>query len=127
MAGLDVRGIAWPFRFGPRGHANRVQGVARIKQNLEGIAMTRIGERFRERGFGTVGYRLVLRNTTSQGMVLIVGLTEDGLARWERRAEVYGVTWRREDTQTGSATYLDIPFEVKDLQDGDVAVAKIGE
>jgi len=128
MAGLNVRGFSWPFTFGPRGHANRVEGVSRIKQNLIGIVMTRAGERIRERDFGAFGFELVGRNMTESRLAAVAGFSQDSMSNWEPRATIHTVTATQHDRIDGNAVIIKVPFEVKQL-DGveDVAEAKIGE
>ena len=131
MSGLNLRGFASPFRFGPAGHANRAKGLKRIEENLIGIALTKKGEHVRERAFGTIGYGMVLRNLNTAGLALITSLSEDAFAEYEPNAAVSRVTWERTATQDGSALYLKVPYFVKELTGSETnsgtAEAKIGE
>ncbi len=128
MPGLDIQGFASPFRFGPRGHANRVKGLKRIKENIVGIALTRLGERIREREIGTIGYSLVMRNPTPSAMTLVVGLTKEAITVWEPRVILRHVTWLRQSVDSGSHTFIKVFYELRDFRDEDqVAEFKIGD
>ena len=127
MAREEITGIAWPLQFGPRGHVNRVKGKRRIQQNLEGIALTKVGERLRERDFGTIGYTLVMRNLTDARKILVSGLSADAMAEFEPRALVHDVRIERRDTQSGRVHYLITPYEIRGTEEGGTGEFKIGE
>lgn len=127
MARENIRGIAWPFRFGPLGHPNRISGQKRLRQNLEGIALTRVGERFRERDFGTIGYSLVMRNLSDARRTLVSGLSADAMALYEPRVVVHDVRIERRDTPSGHANFLLVPYEVRGTEEGDIGEFKIGD
>jgi len=128
MPGLDVQGIAWPFRFGPLGHANRVKGRERLSQNLVGIVLTKLGERFREKKFGTIGYQLVLRNVTATRMNFVTTLVSDSIALWEPRVFVSQISWVKRQLPRGEGgLFVRIPWEIKQINMSDIAEAKIGE
>jgi phage baseplate assembly protein W len=127
--GLNVKGVARPFRFGPRGHANRVEKEARIKQNLEGIALTKKGERLREKDFGTVGYDLIFRNLTEARLHLIENLVADAIVNYEPRALLHDITSSKEENPDGSqATVIKVQYEIPELPELDMQLgeAKIG-
>ena len=126
--GLIVKGVSWPFKWGPRGHANRVEKTARIRENLEALAMFKKGERIRERDVGTIGHSLMGRNTTSSKMALVISMAQETMAKYEPNATILpGVSWSQSDRTSGTITYLKVPFEVKAFQEEDVAESKIGE
>lgn len=119
--------MAWPFQFGPLGHANRSKGLARLKQNLGGIALTKIGERFRERAFGTIGYSLVMRNLTDARSILVAGMSADAMTLYEPRVVVHDVRVERRELKSGFANFLFVPFKVRGTEEGDIGEFKIGD
>ena len=127
MPGLEVSGFAWPFRFGPLGHPNRKTQQGKIEQNIVGTALTAIGEHFREKGFGTIGYRAVFKNLNSTRLTYILGLVEDACIEFEPRVILGNLSWEKREDYEGSAIYITIPYKIRETGQTGVAEAKLGE
>lgn len=126
--GLNIQGFAWPFKFGSTGHANRSKGIKRLKQNLEAIALSEIGERYREKHIGTISYRMIFRNPNSTKLGLITALTQDAIIEQEPRVRLTKkITYKTRSTKSGTSLILLIPFEIRDTGDDDIAEAQLGE
>lgn len=108
-----VVGFSFPFSFGPTGSAKSRSGVSKLVQNMQVIALTRRGERPREKGAGTIGYSLTYRNFRACRLSLVLALVHIGVTEQEPRVAIHDHSIN-EKTQTDGAGVVSIilPFEV---------------
>jgi len=126
MSLSDVKGIAFPFRFGANGHIVRVNGIDKIKDNLKGLVLTRLGERVMEPAIGTIGYQRLFRNHTDAQKRIVERLVRDAISRFENRVLVRSVDISERQYQSGSAIIIEVQFKVRDTQESDSFTIRIG-
>lgn len=92
MSTDTYRGLAFPFRFGPRGHIERASGTEKIRQSLQMIGTTYLGERLYSPEIGTALRSAVFRFNDVVTARLIESLLTEAIALNEPRVRVLDVT-----------------------------------
>lgn len=111
---MEPRGIRFPFQFGAAGGVRVVEGVDKVKSNLECLVRTDQKERVIRKDVGTVGYKAVFRSFRSAGSGLIRDLVFEAVAKYERRALLDDVLLVEREDKDGTSTYIDLRFVFKE-------------
>jgi phage baseplate assembly protein W len=86
------RGLAFPVRLTASGNVAFSEGEANVRESIEIVLRTELGERLREPGFGAgLGASLFATNTTSTWRALEERIVF-ALATWESRINAVSVT-----------------------------------
>ena len=108
----DIRGFAFPLRFGPLGHLERADGAEKISGNLKNIALTRLEERETAPGFGTLGFSALMRNIDTTTYALLRNVLSEAFAIHENRAVITDIQFT-EGVEQGQLI-ADVEFKIKD-------------
>ena len=111
-----IKGLAFPFKIGHRGHLDRAEGIEKLKVNLRTIALTAVRERPMRPDFGTVGYSRLFRGMDATAETAIKDLVERAIVTYEPRVRVHMVNIEL-DEDSGRAT---IKMSFSDRRSGEL-------
>jgi uncharacterized protein len=93
----SVRGTAFPFRIDPAtGGVGQASGEEKVRQDLQALLATRLGERPLQRTFGTRAAALVHEPIDDVLIDLAVRQIEESVLLWEPRVTLMSVDAERE-------------------------------
>ena len=93
----QLKGFAFPMRFGPLGHFERASGIDKIKANMAHIVKSAIGERNMSFNCGILGDQVLFRNLTTTTFVILRDIIREALAMHEPRVNVRNIFIETED------------------------------
>jgi len=116
----EVKGIAWPFRFGGNGGVVRARGLDKIRANMRNIVTTSATERALEPGTGTVAHKELFRNKTSSTRGVVSALIMRALTENEPRVVITRVVVSYGSGENEGAIFAQIVYRVKETSVRDV-------
>lgn len=105
---LFGRGIAFPPRIGPNGQWAWSEGPANIREAIQVVLQTEVGERLMLPSFGAGLGQFLFEPGTTATRRLIQERVENALGLWERRIRLRGV---RVEGQPGDDQHIIITIE----------------
>jgi phage baseplate assembly protein W len=131
MAQTGFKGISFPFRFNGKGgvatSTTTADDFSHIKEGLQQIIGTAIGERVFEVNFGSDVKKFNFQNQDDPIEISRLKFyIEDAVKKWDNRVELISVTITPMSTEEGEGyTLVDIDFHVKKYMKDDSVTIKI--
>lgn len=95
-----LKGLSFPLKFSGRGSFSTSAGVDKIKQNIQAIVLTSVGERIMNPVIGTLGITSVFQNMSEGQKSLLKHHIKLGIETGESRVSILDLTLKQ-DTPDG--------------------------